>query len=360
VKPDDKSAAASEQQDADAGAPPVIPPPLIAGRSSGRLRTLAWIALALSVLVTLAWPVLAFGCLLEFGMPAANVWDVMRLRGTPLLLLSYPWGLVVLIIRIFLHRRDGDWRTKRNVMFMAAPVVHLALVMTGIVIAQALLHGGFLPGVGYRKVGGKWAWVVENEGVGWGVSFIPGADGGTFHVLADPDYAADAHAAYFDGVTVTNADPRSFRQIKDYYWRDNHRVFLMASEIKGTDPETFRLLPGSGWARDRNDAYYRATPLNVRDIATFTLLGSDWARDSKAYYCGSSIMDHSPGANVTVACDYASFVILNKYYAKDKNRAYWLGIPIEGSDAGSFEAINFVTAKDKYRQYSGAKAATHD
>ncbi len=52
-------------------------------------------------------------------------------------------------------------------------------------------------------------------------------------------------------------------------------------------------------------------------------------------------------------CDYASFVVLNGSYAKDKNRGYWQGMPVEGSDGLSFQALSEFSAKDQYREYSG-------
>lgn len=203
---------------------------------------------------------------------------------------------------------------------------------------------------GYQKENGRWAWISGDEAVGRRVQFIEGADTTTFHVLSDPEYAADQTAVYHRNLKIQNADPTSFRRIDKFYWRDTKRVFFVDSEIPGADPETFKPFPKYPWARDKSEVYTATIALHVRDIDTFTLLQGVWAKDSQAYYANGGLLAYK-----TVPCDYASFVVLNGNYAKDKSRGYWQGVPIEGSEAASFEAISEFLARDKYRNYAGSR-----
>jgi hypothetical protein len=203
-------------------------------------------------------------------------------------------------------------------------------------------------GQGYKKENGRWAWVSWDEAVGRRVQFVDGVDNGSFHVLSDKEYAADQKSVYHRNLRIQSADPASFRRIDRFYWRDANSVFFVDAEIPGADPETFKPLSKYPWSRDKTDVYTGTTALHVRDISSFTLLQGVWAKDSKAYYANGGMLAYK-----TVPCDYASFVVLNGSYAKDKTRGYWQGMPIDGSDGASFDAISEFLAKDKYRTYRG-------
>ena len=88
--------------------------------------------------------------------------------------------------------------------------------------------------------------------------------------------------------------------------------------------------------------------MHAEDLSTFTPIDITWAKDAKAYYAIRFSEEEKK-----VPCDYESFVVLNSGYAKDKNRAYWEGMPIEGSDPASFLVLNENRADDKSHQYIG-------
>jgi len=201
---------------------------------------------------------------------------------------------------------------------------------------------------GYKNENGKWAWVSWDEAIGRRVQFVDGADAGTFRVLSDPQYATDKAFVYYKNLKVGNADPATFRKLAGCYWCDTTRVFFVKSEIPGADPATFRPLPKSPWACDKNDVYTGTIALHVQDISTFTLLQGVWAKDAKAYYANGGILAYK-----TVPCDYSSFVVLNGSYARDKDRGYWQGMPVEGSDGSSFQAVTEFSAKDRNHEYRG-------
>lgn len=58
--------------------------------------------------------------------------------------------------------------------------------------------------------------------------------------------------------------------------------------------------------------------------------------------------------------DVSSFVVLEKGFAKDKNKAYFQGYEIQQSDAASFEYIEGLYAKDKNHVYLGANSFSND
>jgi len=210
-------------------------------------------------------------------------------------------------------------------------------------------------GEGYKKENGRWAWVSWDEAIGRRVQFVDGAESGTFRILSEAEYAADRNFVYHRNQKVRNADPATFRRVDRFYWRDAKRVFFDGSEITGADPETFKALPKYPWARDRNDVYTGTTPFHVRDISSFTLLEGVWAKDSVAYYANGGLLAYR-----TVPCDYTSFKVLNGSYAKDKIQGYWQGMPIEGSDGASFEAMSEFSARDKHGEYSGPRNQSNE
>lgn len=217
------------------------------------------------------------------------------------------------------------------------------------VILSCILFSGCIVGFAhYQKEDGRWAYVHWNEGQGRSVQFVDGADSATFRQLDEPEYAADKNHAYWCSQKIKNADGATFAHISGGFWRDAKRAFFEFREIPGADVATLQPFPINPWARDKHDAYRADEPMHAEDVGTFTPIDFTWAKDAKAYYAGRSSKKEKK-----VPCDYDSFVVLNSGYAKDKNRAYWQGVPIEGSDPASFHVLSEIRADDKSHQYSG-------
>ena len=98
---------------------------------------------------------------------------------------------------------------------------------------------------------------------------------------------------------------------------------------------------------DKKDFYYLTYALGVIDPASFTIINDEWAKDRKAYYAFSGFIKYIG----KVDCDYSTMKILKRSYAVDKNRGYYEGAPIEGVDVNTFQEIDEVSAKDRYRNY---------
>jgi hypothetical protein len=80
-----------------------------------------------------------------------------------------------------------------------------------------------------------------------------------------------------------------------------------------------------------NIAYWRNTPLESADPATFVAVNEVWAVD-KAYVWVNG--------NRKIGVDHASFRVLNVLFAKDDNRAYHIDGVIKDADAATFEALD--------------------
>jgi len=200
---------------------------------------------------------------------------------------------------------------------------------------------------GYKVENGKWSWIQYNEGYGRMVLIVDGADPKSFQPI-NGEYAKDNKHVYSRAGIVEGADPNTFVYLGNDYAKDSQKVFFQANEIKSADPNTFQVIE-YGWSKDKNDVYCGKQPLKVVDTTSFTILHVGllnwWAKDKSDYYIS--------GHTGKIDCDYPTMKILGDFYAIDKNRAYYVGIPIDGVDLKTFRVTGNITARDKYRKYRG-------
>lgn len=216
----------------------------------------------------------------------------------------------------------------------------------------ALLLAGC--GTGYRKSATDVSFAGWDEGNGRWSFVIAGAEPASFTELGG-GYARDAKRVYRNGLVIEHADPATFQRIGGDYWGDARHVFLNGNVVRQADPGTFRIFePGLNWGRDARDVYFGTTPVGVVDLASFEIVRDHWARDAVHYYT-----DIGPTNFYKVVCDRATFVIINRAYAKDKDRAYWGGKPIEDADLATFETAGTHGAKDAKGPFSGATRYGH-
>lgn len=212
---------------------------------------------------------------------------------------------------------------------------------------------------GFIKSGGNVAWTDWNEGTGKNVYYLASADPKTFKVLAKHTYAKDQKHVWYMTDIVDGADAESFKVLSDTdYGKDKNRVFMHQVVIKNADPETFKLLK-SYYSRDKSRVFCGTVAMDVHDIDSFEVIMATngfqesppwhiigwggWARDGVAYYFG---------ANEIKLADYSSFVVLNEYYAKDKNRVYYKEHTVFEADPATFKVISLIEGKDKNHKYS--------
>jgi hypothetical protein len=265
-------------------------------------------------------------------------------------------------------------------------------------------------------------WMIEKSAVvyegavdsgGRFVNRIVQSEPNTFAVsVTDPDFGKDPNNVYFDGSIIANAVPNNFIVLGPLYddglhdgtyAKDNAGVFYedratsgSVGQISDADSKTFWAI-GYGYAKDDRSVYQFGIVLPVADPATFSVVGianatgapeALWAKDrTHVFVNGSIITDPEPDPNSVVivfdengnpsgylkdkvyvfraydgsvveGADPATFVVLNKWYAKDKVHVYsydWsvvegtystIGTPIEGANAASFKLVSDVSSYD--------------
>lgn len=221
---------------------------------------------------------------------------------------------------------------------------------------------------GYRKHRGEWSY--------GDTTFTP-LDPFSFEVL-DEYFARDRLSAYYRGSEIVGSDGASFTVVAEHEARDKSHVYycdtyrkameywsiqrLRIFRVDGADPQTYRSL-GRGHARDRQHVYADGIPFQVRDAATFELLGGQFARDSqrgyfahvevrgshgptfqtideqdvayardraKAYYA------HDGDVRTLRDADLASMRVLGRGYAVDARHVWHRGEVLSGADAATF------------------------
>lgn len=192
--------------------------------------------------------------------------------------------------------------------------------------------------------------VSWNAGHGKVVKPIPSADPKTFKQLSEW-YGKDHHSVYWMSNKIEGADPSTFRVFNNYYAVDRHRGYFTDAAMAGSEGKSFRYIKDN-WSRDAHDYYYGRTPLKVDDLDTFEIIDEfvpNRAVDKYSYYYQYK--------KVPIK-DRSSLVIMKSGYAKDAHHVYWAYFIIEEADPQTFEVQRDDTpslARDKNHCYSGPR-----
>lgn len=187
-----------------------------------------------------------------------------------------------------------------------------------------------------------------------------------------------ALAVTWKGQIIEEADPATFEELsqeddrygyaKDannvYFWNENTKTVEILERVNA---ETFELL-SKNYAKDLEYVYKRkADGLEVfqgADASTFEVtededqgLATIEARDKNFVYLWT--FDEELKTESLLKADSASFMILNEYYAKDKNHIFKieggysdLYFVLEGADPASFKVLEFAYGSDGERIYT--------
>jgi len=206
---------------------------------------------------------------------------------------------------------------------------------------------------GYQQVNGAWVFVEIDEGRGRTENAILGVDAATFKPFKGSEFAVDRQRVYYRGTPLDGADAASFQHLRASYWADKNRVYYFDDPLPGSDPATFRFLRYF-WTRDAHNVYSGADPVNPKDLATFRVIDANWAQDAQWYY-PAYYGHHVPIKEL----DYATFRIIKGGWAKDCCRVYYFDRVVEGADPATFEALNNVRGRDKaYYYLTGSRQRT--
>lgn len=194
-------------------------------------------------------------------------------------------------------------------------------------------------------------------------------DANTFQVIDDA-FCKDAYQVFYF---------RSYRESSDYFLTKKHSV----QKLDGADPASFESL-GYDYAKDKSKAWYKTRTFEVEDLQSLNVLDRHFAKDNIRVYLdrvpvsgsdGSTfrlieqepqyvkdashyyyIISYSDGGSEIqpIACQYASFQVLDYQYAKDAQNAFYLGNKMKGADPARFELLGHRYSRDGQHVFFGA------
>jgi hypothetical protein len=193
----------------------------------------------------------------------------------------------------------------------------------------------------YRLLSGHPAWGVDRSGVFFRDVRLKGAEPATFRFIDDGFARTDAFL--YDGSwrvvgrlngRTRPADPDGWRLLEDRYYTDGTGVWLRKGRARALDEARLE-----GWerldarySRDRSGGWWNHQPLPDVDAATLEVLAADWARDANQVYRCAEPME---------VLDPATTVILTDTVVKDAH-GVWTGAQgasgarLDGADPASF------------------------
>jgi len=172
-----------------------------------------------------------------------------------------------------------------------------------IIISQLIISCDF----GYKKDKNKVYYKYWNSGMGIETRTfqIPKADYKTFEKLkfdcdCSFDFAKDKNHLYIDGYTYNNVDPKSFKFVGNYLFKDKDSAYFFGfyndfndCSIKGIDINKIQLLEYP-WAKSGNVLIHGKDTLILNDINDFVVVDKDWGKTKKSVIHWNKIV---PNAN---------------------------------------------------------------
>jgi len=191
---------------------------------------------------------------------------------------------------------------------------------------------------GYEKKDGqvyhKWF-----HGGNWTKEYtlIEEADAETFETIdhnLNLDLAKDKNHVFKDAAVLENADPKTFVQVKNYFWKDKNHVFLI--QFGGTkciielaDPSSFQVIENYLWSIDRSHVFYKFDLLKGVNPKEFSAINEEWGKDNHFYYWNNLRVD---------SLDYESAEIVSDYYILDSQHVYFKNVIVNGANPKTFKA----------------------
>lgn len=194
---------------------------------------------------------------------------------------------------------------------------------------------------GYKVEGDKVYYEYWNEGSGQNKRLIEQADAKTFQELvlksdADFEFGKDKNHLFINGELINNIDPKTFKYIGNYIFRDKDSAYFFGSYnslnecvIKGVNPNTIELIEYP-WAKANNLLINGQDTININDINDFKPIDEDWGKTKKHIINRNQILYDA---------DVSTFKITSTFQGKDKNFNYEFGAINEDD----FKKVNYKT-----------------
>ncbi|WP_421796139.1 DKNYY domain-containing protein [Haliscomenobacter sp.] len=156
---------------------------------------------------------------------------------------------------------------------------------------------------------------------------------------------------------IGQADPKSFKSIKDEYGKDKNHVFYYGKIIPQADPASFKHLAGAyskdknyGFTRDEiishDGAHFEIVPNPNEKPGNVTAEGIVYARDREKVF-----RDNVPVAGADPATFEFVPMFNGNYLARDRYHVFWHDQPLEGADGETFKAVSEFHFKDKNKAW---------
>ena len=216
------------------------------------------------------------------------------------------------------------------------------LYLLTISVSLSSCHSGYE--VKNGKVYYKWIqggnWTREN-------TLLKDADPETFETINNNihiNIGKDKNHVFEDAAIIEYADPKTFEQVKEYYWKDKNYVYLLQfgktdCRIKNADPKSFKVIKDYNWSLDNKNVYYDFEKINDANPKTFNTLNEKWGKDNRYYYFQNKRID---------SLDYETAEIVIAYfkdepprpsdYIKDKKHVYFQNILVKDANPKTFKA----------------------
>ena len=203
---------------------------------------------------------------------------------------------------------------------------------------------------GYEKKDGKiyykWIhggnWTREN-------TLLKDADAETFNTIdnnVNVHLGMDKNYVFKDASILEYADPKTFEQVKEYYWKDKNHVYLLQfggtdCRIKDADPRTFRVIKDFHWTHDKNNVFYQFDKLLNVNPNKFIAIDEEWGKDDNFYFYHNLRID---------SLDYKTAEIVSPYYIKDQYRVFFRDTIVNDANPKTFKAdgVGSFGHDDKY------------
>ena len=203
---------------------------------------------------------------------------------------------------------------------------------------------------GYEEKNGKiyykWIhggnWTLEN-------TLVKDADAETFETIKNDiniHLGKDKNYVFKDASILEHADPKTFDQVKEYYWKDKNNVYLLQfgdtdSRIKNADPKTFKVIKDYHWTHDKNNVFYQFDKLLNVNPNKFVAIDEEWGKDDSFYFYHNLRI---------VSLDYNTAMIVSPYYIKDQYRVFFHDTIVKDANPKTFKAdgVGSFGHDDKY------------
>ena len=178
---------------------------------------------------------------------------------------------------------------------------------------------------------------------------LKGADATTFETLHESNLfclGKDKNHVYKNSAILNFADPKTFEQIKDYYWKDKGYVYVLGGtghddRLIDADPKSFNLISDQ-WSKDYKNVFHGSNKVMDAHAKTFVVIDAHWGKDDQFYYHESLKID---------SLDYNSAEIVSASYIKDKNSVFYENKRVKDANPKTFVAGKYNSGYDDKYQF---------